>query len=724
VILLWSNVRGDDPKPGKKGEPSYDSKTMGQWLAELKDRSPAVRREAASALGSLDPPTKEVVPVLLAALGDADPSVRSNAAGSLVHVDRTHIEQALPSLLAGLKHQDADVRRSAASALGDAGSKAERAAPGLIVALKDSDRSVSKEAAIALAWIGPAQSRDAVPRLMKALKDGQDQVGGPSRATTALWKIGRAAPETIPILIAGLKDPKLRVDSAYILGLIGPPARSAIPALVEASAHRDTKLRCSAAMALVEIEPTQAQAAVRVLMKEVDNPDRDVRSYAVRGLGEIGPRAAEAAPVLIAALAAAQKRQGGSEPLEIGESLGQMGSGAKQFVPRLIAMLKADAPLDRLVPIMALGQMGPVAKDAVPLLKASIEKKDEVAWLSARSLAQIDPANAESAIPVLMEMMGENLDFLLADGDLLEAIGPSAKAAAPALLTAMIQSEPVLRIRLMKILCRIDPAGAAAKIPSLLRELKSEDPKIRRFAIQAFGMIGPAAKEAVPGLIALLKDADFWLDAAIALGSIGGADKEVVAAFSSLLQGPDTAKRRQTGSKSKTGKLDLLDSLKDPGQFERLMTSRWLEQSLGQISRNFPEEMFDLRSDPNAVLCRYAVTALGQLGARGRTAAPILLKARQDPDADVRLSAACALVRIDPEQAKDVIPDLTTGLKAPEWWVRAGAARALGTIGPNAKTAFPALAACLNDPIKPVRKESAAALKQLDAEGAQRLFAR
>src|SRR5262249_31315376 len=98
-----------------------------------------------------------------------------------------------------------------------------------------------------------------------------------------------------------------------------------------------------------------------------------------------------------------------------------------------------------------------------------------------------------------------------------------------------------------------------------------------------------------------------------------------------------------------------------------------------------------------------------------------LLEARRDPDAGVRIAAACALVRIDQAQAKDVIPDLTHALDAPEWWVRTGAARALATIGPNAKSAVPALTMLLDHPVKSVRKESAAALKKIDAEAGQQL---
>src|SRR5207253_2242126 len=137
-------------------------------------------------------------------------------------------------------------------------------------------------------------------------------------------------------------------------------------------------------------------------------------------------------------------------------------------------------------------------------------------------------------------------------------------------------------------------------------------------------------------------------------------------------------------------------------------------QSLNMIP--FPEELLDVRSDSNGVLCRHIVKTLGEMGPAAKAAVPLLLEARRDPDAHVRLAAACALARIDPEHAKDVIPDLTTGLKAREWWVRAGAARALGAIGPNAKMAAPTLAAGLDDPIRPVRKESAAALKKIDPQ--------
>jgi len=114
------------------GEPSYDGKGLGHWLAELRDANPAARRAAVHALGCLHPPTKAVIPALIAALKDPDLPVRSNAAASVVRVDRGRIKEALPALIAGLKSQETDVRRDVAEALGEAGPAAGQASPDLI----------------------------------------------------------------------------------------------------------------------------------------------------------------------------------------------------------------------------------------------------------------------------------------------------------------------------------------------------------------------------------------------------------------------------------------------------------------------------------------------------------------------------------------------------------------------------------------------------------------
>ena len=68
----------------------------------------------------------------------------------------------------------------------------------------------------------------------------------------------------------------------------------------------------------------------------------------------------------------------------------------------------------------------------------------------------------------------------------------------------------------------------------------------------------------------------------------------------------------------------------------------------------------------------------------------------QDKDAVVRLSAALALGEIGPE-AKTAVPALTELLKDKDSNVQWAAARALGKIGPEAKMATPALTELLKD---------------------------
>jgi HEAT repeat protein len=65
-------------------------------------------------------------------------------------------------------------------------------------------------------------------------------------------------------------------------------------------------------------------------------------------------------------------------------------------------------------------------------------------------------------------------------------------------------------------------------------------------------------------------------------------------------------------------------------------------------------------------------------------------------------------------QGKDAIPALTKSLKSDVYYIRAGAAEALGRMGPEAKVAVPALLSAAKDENALVRKHAAEALGRLD----------
>jgi len=159
---------------------------------------------------------------------------------------------------------------------------------------------------------------------------------------------------------------------------------------------------------------------------------------------------------------------------------------------------------------------------------------------------------------------------------------------------------------------------------------------VRRVAVVTLGGIGPRAKEAIPALIAALKDDDPGVrqTAAGALGGIGPEAKEAIPA--------------------------LIAALKD--------------------------------GDPG--VRRTAAEALEGIGPAAKEAIPALIAALKDGDPWVRRTAAEALGAIGPA-AKEAIPALITALKDDDPWVRRMAAVALGEIGPAAKEAIPALITAL-----------------------------
>jgi HEAT repeat protein len=115
---------------------------------------------------------------------------------------------AVPALAHALDDKQlVNVRLWAAHALGKIGAKAEGAVPRLEAALKDPSGLVRVEAALALWRIG--QYKEAVPALIKELKDADPGVR--SRAAEMLGAIGPPAKKAVPGLVEGLKDPGVMV---------------------------------------------------------------------------------------------------------------------------------------------------------------------------------------------------------------------------------------------------------------------------------------------------------------------------------------------------------------------------------------------------------------------------------------------------------------------------------------------------------------------------------
>jgi hypothetical protein len=81
-----------------------------------------------------------------------------------------------------------------------------------------------------------------------------------------------------------------------------------------------------------------------------------------------------------------------------------------------------------------------------------------------------------------------------------DALGRIGAAAVPALVTALRDPDPAVRLKAVEVLGRMGDDAAAA-VPDLIKLLDDPDPDVRKAATRTIGRIGPAAKAAVPALM-------------------------------------------------------------------------------------------------------------------------------------------------------------------------------------------------------------------------------
>src|SRR6266571_2743063 len=190
-------------------------------------------------------------------------------------------------------------------------------------------------------------------------------------------------------------------------------------------------------------------------------------------------------------------------------------------------------------------------------------------------------------------------------------------------------------------------AGPAPEqaIPLLLAVLKDPNPELRRTAAQSLGKI--ARKEAVPALVEALRDPDAGVrrNAAWALGMIGepamGPDRSPLA---SLLFDPDPGVREAaamalglTGD-TQAGIELLLERMREPGTPSD--SRRLAAAALGGIeARTAVPALIKLLQDRDARVRRWAVAALGEI-ADQQTVAPLSKVLARDSDPGVRVEAA------------------------------------------------------------------------------------
>jgi hypothetical protein len=109
-----------------------------------------------------------------------------------------------------------------------------------------------------------------------------------------------------PMIIGRLRPPLPRITAADTVRAIGRDAKGAVAGLIRSMSDADPEVRIQTMKALGEIGPNAA-AAVPILVKQLKAPF--VKKQAVETLGKLGRHARPAAPALAEVLKADVKKQ-------------------------------------------------------------------------------------------------------------------------------------------------------------------------------------------------------------------------------------------------------------------------------------------------------------------------------------------------------------------------------------------------------------------------------
>jgi len=691
----------------KQGSISANEVVEGLWHGQVLVRTNAAR--GARYVEDLPEPGEAMLRIVSK---DADAGVRSAIVTAVSYGLGSHAV-ALPLLFDAVLDGGEGIRDTALSGLERRllQGKAE-VLPWFVAALADVRSGV---AAAASQLMVKAGGEAAIPPLIPLL--GSDDPRPRRAAYDILDQLKRAA---VSLLIDALRDPRARELAARLLGGIGetdPSDRMKLEALAtDAEASGDTKLFSVATKVLGEMGRPRDVARVAPA-------DISIRRFFDRALDDDEIAAAAAVDEVLHAL-----RDG------------------RAFVRQNAArwLGKADAVTGQsTVGDKVVGKLGPIMRDPDAGVRGIV----------ARTLGLI---GGDDAIRTLVLGMSDP------DGAVREAAVSALHGLGPAALGTVLEAvhaaDPPVVARTFDGLRQVVARFGAAATQSLADALRGDrdlTPLAREVACLALGDIGPGAEDAVPALLATLKDRneDVRAAGASALGFIGVDDDIVLADLARMLADSVPNVRRQAAlaaaringrplddrsssdarvtpisgfedevlsrdalrpGAAKAGLESLIASLRDGRELVRQNAAR----AIGVLADEGVKDLAAaakplgmLLRDGDVDVRKAAIGALADLGKDAVGAAWALTGALVDPDDDVREAVITTLVALHPECEPFLVEALRSDTASAKkgifvvWYRLAGAG-------------VPALATALFDPSGLIRLNAARALELLAKHGA------
>lgn len=400
-------------------------------------------------------------------------------------------------------------------------------------------------------------------------------------------------------------------------------------------------------------------AAISQLMARLNDGDVDEQADAAWKIGNHGPAARAAVPFLIEMLADESPYRAKALPIErrlcddAVDALSEIGS---ESVDALIAALDHPSTDIRGRAAEALGNIGGKAALAIaPLVRMASEPDEDLQWHARRALVKIDQ-RGDHVVPLLVTQ--------------LEATDKGDRAEAAIALGSY-------------------PRQARLIVPALLERLRDVDARVRGQSALALGRLGQSGEQIAPALVGLLADGERYSECVVSACCVfctaGYVSPDAAWALSRF---PDEAAK--LGPQIARFVADHLERDDDIACLSLLPI-------LGKDGRQFlPRVVAMLKRPDRPVLSTFRlITMLREIGPYDAGAVPVLRELRdrvdaEDPDAEVQVAAAVALVSIDFEHNPKSWQRLLEELDRDRFTSR-DVCRAIRRLGPKAASAVPRL---------------------------------
>lgn len=512
------NVIGTIGIPAEKALP----KVRALW----KDVDDKVRGLAFHVAGRLSEDRKSLLPHLRTALDDK-PAVRVAVLELLSVVWGKDAAPLLDKVIEQLAFGDRQVVRMASAALVSMGAIAR---PRLMEIARKPDNGLQlrMDAVDALSRLRPVTDRQ-IQTLVGIVRDEHPKKNLRDTARNALRTIGKPCVEELSKLLALAPENKeLALEIIDDLGTIGTAAASQWEKIAVFVKHEDADFRVAALKAFVDMP---VPPALSVITEALDDESPAAVGQAILAISRLGTVARPALPKLVAILDRGPPEQG----QRIVDAFKILGAAGKPAASALLALLGDDRATVRNRAVQSLTAIGP---DVLPEVLEMLAKTDEAR--ERRGAMQVVGglgATSPEAVRLLTELLPNGEPLVRRDAALaLGRIGRAAAGATEKLYGLLSDADRDVRIAALTALKSVgrDDEHVVARIAKLTKDrqqvvqwaaiealawegnkrgvtvlrrlLDHEDEFTRLKAVQALGVIGKDAREAVQRLRELRRE--------------------------------------------------------------------------------------------------------------------------------------------------------------------------------------------------------------------------